>query len=46
VGEIFLELAIVFSSLAILARRRVFWVTGIGSAIIGVLASATVYLIH
>jgi ABC-type Zn uptake system ZnuABC Zn-binding protein ZnuA len=46
VGEIFLELAIVFSSLAILARRSLFWVTGIGSAIIGVLASATVFLIR
>ena len=44
-GEIFLELAIVFSSLAILSRRSVFWTTGIGSAALGVLTSATAALI-
>jgi hypothetical protein len=44
-GEIFLELAIVFSSLAILARKSTFWAVGIGSATLGVVISATVFLI-
>lgn len=45
-GEVFLELAIVFSSLAILARRRVFWGIGVASAALGVVVSATVFLIQ
>jgi hypothetical protein len=44
-GEIFLELAIVFCSLAILARRSVFWYTGVTSAVVGILVSATVFLV-
>jgi Domain of unknown function (DUF4337) len=44
-GEIFLELAIVFSSLAILARRSFFWYTGIASGLAGVLVSATALLV-
>jgi hypothetical protein len=43
-GEIFLELAIVFSSLAILSRKNLFWMTGVASAVLGVAVSATVIL--
>jgi hypothetical protein len=44
-GEIFLEIAIVFSSLALLTRRRSFWVAGLGSALAGAAIAATVFLI-
>jgi hypothetical protein len=44
-GEIFLELAIVFTSLAILSRRRMFWTVGVGGALIGLVISSTVFLI-
>jgi hypothetical protein len=43
-GEVFLELAIVFSSLAILSRRSIFWYVGICGAGVGVVVSATVFL--
>ena len=46
IGEIFLELAIVFSSLAILTRKRSFWATGVASALIGVAVSATIFLMQ
>lgn len=45
-GEVFLELAIVFSSLAILTRKRLFWAIGVGSATLGVLVSATIFLLQ
>jgi hypothetical protein len=44
-GEIFLELAIVFSSLAILSRRSLFWYAGITGAVCGILVSATMFLV-
>ncbi len=40
-GEVFLEMAIVFSSLAILTRRRMFWSAGISVAGVGALIGAT-----
>ncbi len=40
-GEVFLEIAIVFSSLAILAKRSFLWGAGIVSAAIGVIAGLT-----
>ncbi len=45
-GEIFLELAIVFSSLAILTRKQLFWAIGIASATLGLLVSVTVFLVQ
>lgn len=44
-GEVFLEIAIVFSSLAILTRRAPFWWTGAASAVAGAALSATVFLV-
>ena len=41
-GEVFLEVAIVFASLAILTKRTSLWMTAIGSALIGVVTAATV----
>jgi len=40
-GEVFLEVAIVFASLAILTKRTLLWMTAIGSALIGVAIAAT-----
>lgn len=45
IGEIFLEMAIVFSSLAILTRKHLFWYSGITSAGLGAVISATAFLI-
>ncbi|QOY87392.1 DUF4337 domain-containing protein [Paludibaculum fermentans] len=45
IGEIFLEMAIVFSSLAILTRKHLFWYSGITSAALGSVISATSFLI-
>jgi hypothetical protein len=45
-GEIFLEIAIVFASLALLTQRALFWNTGVVSAVAGVAVSATVFLVH
>jgi hypothetical protein len=40
-GEVFLEVAIVFSSLSILTRRRPLFIAGVGFALIGVVFAAT-----
>jgi hypothetical protein len=40
-GEIFLEIGIVFASLAILSRRKSFWFTAMGSALVGALIAGT-----
>ena len=40
-GEIFLEIAIVFASLAILSRRKAFWWTAIAGALLGSAIAAT-----
>jgi len=45
IGEVFLEIAIVFASLAILTKRTFLWMTAIGSALIGVATAATQMLV-
>jgi hypothetical protein len=42
-GEVFLEVAIVLSSLSILTRRRPFFVGGVASALIGMTVAITAY---
>jgi hypothetical protein len=42
-GEVFLEVAIVFSSLAILFKRRPFFLAGVVSALIGLVIAITAY---
>lgn len=42
-GEVFLEIAIVLSSLAILSRRRPLFVGGVASALAGILIALTAY---
>lgn len=44
-GEVFLEIAIVLSSLAILSKRSLFWLIGIGSAAAGSIIALTSLLI-
>ncbi|MBV8073758.1 MAG: DUF4337 domain-containing protein [Acidobacteriaceae bacterium] len=42
-GEVFLEVAIVLSSLAILTKRRALFLGGVGSALVGVVIAFTAY---
>ncbi len=42
-GEVFLEVAIVFSSLAILSKRKALFTAGVIAALAGVVISATAY---
>jgi hypothetical protein len=44
-GEVFLEIAIVLASLAILTKRRVLWFSSIGGALLGVLIAGTTYVV-
>ncbi len=45
-GEVFLEIALVISSLALLSRRRVFWFLGILSGVAGLGIAVTGMLMH
>ena len=45
-GEIFLEVAIVFASLAILTKRKMLWGTAIVSGALGAAIALTVFTIH
>ena len=45
-GEVFLEIALVISSLALLTRKRAFWYIGIASSIAGVAVAITGALLH
>jgi hypothetical protein len=46
IGEVFLEIAIVLASLAILTKRRTMWFTSIVSGLAGAAIAATAALIH
>ncbi len=46
VGEVFLEIAIVLASLAILTKRRPMWFASIVSGLVGTAIAATAALIH
>jgi len=45
-GEVFLEIAIVLASLAILTKRRPMWLASIGSGLLGAAIAATALLLH
>jgi hypothetical protein len=45
-GEVFLEVALVISSLALLSRKRIFWFFGIVSGLVGLGVAATGFLLH
>ncbi len=44
VGEVFLEVSIVLSSLAILSKRKLWYFAGIASAIVGLAVAATAFV--
>jgi len=45
-GEVFLEIAIVLASLAILTKRRPMWYVSMLSAVVGAGIAATALLVH
>ena len=45
-AEVFLEIALVISSLALLTRKRIFWYIGMVSSITGVVVASTVLFLH
>lgn len=45
-GEIFLEIAIVFASLAILAKRSALWGVSVVGAVVGIAIALTTLMIH
>ena len=45
-GEVFLEVALVISSLALLSRKRFYWFLGIASGLAGLGVAATGFLLH
>jgi hypothetical protein len=45
-GEVFLEIALVITSITLLSGRRVFWHLGLLMATIGILVAASVLLVH
>jgi len=45
-GEVFLEIALVISSLALLSRKRVYWFMGIVSGVAGLILAGTVFLVR
>ena len=45
-GEVFLEIALVVSSLALLSRKSIFWYIGIVSGLAGLGVAATGFLLH
>jgi hypothetical protein len=45
-GEVFLEIALVISSLALLSKKLVFWFLGIASGLVGLGVAVTGYLMH
>ncbi len=45
-GEVFLEIALVISSLSLLSRKRFYWFLGIVSGLAGLAVAATGFLLH
>ena len=45
-GEVFLEIALVISSLSLLSRKRLYWFLGIVSGLAGLGVAATGFLLH
>ena len=45
-AEVFLEVALVITSITLLSGRRIFWYLGIVLGVIGIVVSATGFLVH
>jgi hypothetical protein len=46
VGELSVELALILSSIAVLTRRRNYWISGIVFAVIGVVIASTAFFVY
>jgi len=45
-GEVFLEIALVVTSITLLTGRKLYWVLGMVFAVVGIVTAATVALLH
>jgi hypothetical protein len=45
-GEVFLEVALVITSITLLTDRRAYWFTGMAFAALGIVTAASAYLVH
>lgn len=45
-GEVLLEIALVITSITLLARRRIWWKVGMVLAVFGVVATASGFAVH
>lgn len=45
-GEVFLEVGLVITSISLLTRKRLYWLLGIASGIAGLASAATGFLLH
>jgi Domain of unknown function (DUF4337) len=45
-GEVFLEIALVITSMALLTRKRIFWYIGVVSTLMGLTVAASVFFLH
>lgn len=45
-GEVFLEIALVVTSITLLTDRRAYWYFGMGLAVVGVVCAGSAYLVH
>jgi len=45
-GEVFLEMGLVITSITLLTRRRAFWGVGSALAVVGIIVTATGFLVH
>jgi hypothetical protein len=45
-GEVFLEVALVITSITLLTDRRAYWYAGMGFAILGIVTASSAYLVH
>lgn len=45
-GEVILEIALMICSLTLLTKKRIFWVSGVASGLIGLFAALSGFLIH
>ena len=45
-GEVILEIALIVCSLTLLTKRRIFWFTGIGLGLVGLVVTASGHLLR
>jgi hypothetical protein len=45
-GEVFLEVALVITSITLLTDRRIYWYAGMVFAVIGIVTAASAYMVH